>query len=189
MSTLADYLMGDKAGSGFAGFYGQGPTSAYSLLADAAGKTKVPTKADLDAAQKPEDKLKLLRQMADVVSVQADAAIATGRAEALPGMTQSAKDVLTALADVVAGIKDADGKVPKDYAGAVGDALTSLRAGMDKIATLTGRAGADTASAVTSDLSVIDDRATTLANAAGTTWRRTGTTFRADPTKLVDILV
>lgn len=187
-NTLADYVWGGKT-DGFTGFYGQASASAYSLLTDQAGKTKLPTQADLDAASKPEDKLKLLRQMADVINVQADAAIATGRADAIAGMTRAAKDMLTSLATVTEGIANDDGTVPKDYRAGVAGALGSLRSAMDKISTLTGRAGTDVASQVVSDLAALDDRAGTIATAAGTTWRRSGTTFRSDPTKLVDILV
>jgi hypothetical protein len=187
-STLADYLWGDKK-DGFTGFYGQlSGGASYSLTADRSGHTKVPTMADVGAAQKPEDKLKLLQQMADVVSIQADAATATGRTENVGGMLASAKDVLLAISSVVDGLKTKDGSVAagkadpalKDYQSQIGGALTSLRTAMDKLANL-GASG--------TDLTAMDDLAGGLATSAGTTWRRTGSTFRADSSKLVDILV
>lgn len=187
--TLADYLLNrDSNKDAFTGFYGRASTGAYSFVADGSGHTKVPTLADVGAAQKPEDKLKLLQQMADVVSIQADAAMATGRSDNLAGMTSSAKDMLSALSSVVDGLKTKDGSVAageadpalKDYQSAITAALSSLRTAMDKIASLGG---------ATSDLTAMDDKAGSLAGAAGAAWRRTGTTFRPDNSKLVDILV
>lgn len=187
--TLADYLLNkDSNKDAFTGFYGRPSASAYSFATDSSGHTKVPTMADVGAAQKPEDKLKLLRQMADVVSVQADAATATGRKDNLAGITNSAKDVLAALSSVIDGLKTKDGSVPsgqadpalKDYGSALGSALSSLRTAMDKIGSLGGSA---------SDLAAMDDKAGSLATAAGISWRRTGTTFRPDSSKLVDLLV
>lgn len=186
--SLADYVWGDKKDS-FTGFYGQASTSATSLLADSAGKTRIPTQADVDAASKPEDKLTLLKQMADVVNVQAEAGIATGRADSIASLTQSAKDMLASLSTVVDGLKDSDGNIPTDYQSGVTSALTSLRTAMDNISTLTSRADSTVASQVVSDLATMDNQAGTLATDAGSTWRRSGTTFRADPTKLLDILV
>lgn len=185
--TLADYVWGDKK-DGFAGYYGQPSAGAYSLIRDSSGHTKIPTMADVGAAQKPEDKLKLLQQMADVVSVQADAAIATGRLDNVSGMTSSAKDMLSALNTVVDSLKSTDGSVAagkadpalKNYKTQIGSALTSLRTAMDKLSTVGGSS---------SDLSAMDDQANAIATSAGTTWRRTGSTFRADSSKLVDILV
>lgn len=195
-STLADYVFGDKKND-FTGFYGQASTSAYSLISDSSGNTKIPTLADVGTAQKPEDKLKLLQQMADVVNIQADAAIATGRAGNVASMTKSAKEMLSALNTVVNGLKSKDGTATtgeadpalKDYKTQIGAALTSLREAMDKIGTLSGSVSSEVASQVASDLAAMDDQAGTLATSAGTTWRRSGSTFRANPTKLVDILV
>lgn len=187
--TLADYLLNkDSNNDAFTGFYGRASASAYSFASDSSGHTKVPTMADVGAAQKPEDKLKLLQQMADVVSVQADAAIATGRGDNLAGITGSAKDMLAALSSVVDGLKTKDGSVPsgqadpalKDYRSAITSALSSLRTAMDKIGSLGGS---------TSDLAAMDDKAGSLATAADASWRRTGTTFRPDSSKLLDILV
>ncbi|HLO78100.1 MAG TPA: hypothetical protein VK196_16720 [Magnetospirillum sp.] len=196
VGTLADYLWGNKSNE-FSGFYGQASTDAYSLTTDSAGKTRIPTLADVGAASKPEDKLKLLQQMADVVSVQADAGIATGRADGVPGMTKSAKEMLSALKTVVDGLKTTDGSVAdgaadpalKDYRSQIAGALTSLRNAMDKVGTLTARASSEVASQTASDLAALDDQAGSLATLAGGTWRRSGTNFRADPSKLVDILV
>lgn len=185
--SLADYVWGDKKND-FTGFYGQASAGAYSLISDSSGRTKVPTMADVGAAQKPEDKLKLLQQMADVVSIQADAAIATGRLDNVSGMTTSAKDMLSALNTVVGSLKSTDGSVAsgqadpalKSYKTQISSALTSLRTAMDKLGTVGGSS---------SDLSAMDDQASAIATSAGTTWQRTGTTFRADSSKLVDILV
>jgi len=169
--SLLDYL-GKNNNNDFTGFYGQSSASSYSLTTDSSGKFRLPTQSDVDTAEKPADKLKLLQQMADVINVQADAGMATGRANAVAEMTQSAKDMLASLKKVVDGLKSKDGTVAegkadpalKDYKSAISGALTSLRNAMD-------------------------DQASTLATTAGGTWRRTGSTFRADPTKLVDILV
>lgn len=186
--SLADYVWGDKKDS-FTGYYGQASSSGYALSTDSSGKTRLPTQADLAAAEKPEDKLTLLRQMADVVNVQADAALTTGRADSIASMTQSAKDTLTSLGGVVDSLKNSDGTVAESYQSGIADALTSLRDAMDKISSLTGGTDTTTASQVVSDLATMDDQAGDLATAAGTTWRRSGSSFRADPTKLVDILV
>lgn len=185
--TLADYLWRDNQG-GFTGFYGQPSAGAYSIVTGTDGHAKVPTLADVGAAQKPEDKLKLLQQMADVVSIQADAAIATGRTGNVAGMTASAKEMLSALNKVVDGLKSTDGSVAdgqadpalKGYKTPISTALSSLRTAMDKLGTL----GAGAA-----DLAELDNQAGTLATCAGTTWRRSGTMFRADSSKLVDVLV
>src|SRR5512145_527367 len=155
MATLLDYLGNNKTKE-FTGYYGQSSVNSYSLSTASTGKTRLPTQADLDAAQKPEDKLKLLQQMADVVNVQADAAMATGRADSLAGMTKSAKDVLASLKNVVDGLKTTDGSVAdgqadpalKDYRSGISGALTSLRNAMDKIGTLTGRTSTEVASQV-----------------------------------------
>lgn len=194
--SLLDYL-GKNNSNDFTGFYGQSSASSYSLTTDSSGKFRLPTQSDVDAAEKPADKLKLLQQMADVINVQADAGMATGRANAVAEMTQSAKDMLASLKKVVDGLKSKDGTVAegkadpalKDYKSAISGALTSLRNAMDKIGVLTSRTDSDTASQVASELGAMDDQASTLATASGSTWRRTGSTFRADPTKLVDILV
>lgn len=178
-STLADYLWGDKQNS-FTGFYGQPSAGAYSLVTDSSGRTKVPTMSDVNAAQKPEDKLKLLGQMADVVSIQADAAIATGRTENVTGMTASAKDMLSALTSVVSGLGSDGSQSADSYKTQITTALGSLRTAMDKLATI----GASSA-----DLAAMDDQAGAIANTINSTWQRTGTAFRADPSKLVDILV
>jgi uncharacterized phage infection (PIP) family protein YhgE len=190
-ANLSDYLWGDKKDSSFTGYYGQLSSTATSFATDAQGRTKIPTAADLAAAEKPEDKLTILKQMADVVGVQADAAISTGRTSNLAGMTKSAADMLDALTEVVDGLKSGSGSSDqadpgvKPYAGQIGTALTALRGAMDKIAMMTGRAAQD----VSSQLSALDDKAGALAKQAGTTWTRSGTSFRSDPTKLVDILV
>lgn len=186
--SLADYVWGSKKDSQ-SGFYGEATSSAYSLPTDSSGKTRLPTQADLTAATKPEDKLTLLRQMADVVNIQADAALTTGRADSLSGMTQSAKEVLSQLSGVVDGLKDSDGKVAESYQSGIANALGSLRQVMDSIGTLSSRASSEVAAQVTTDLTAMDNQASDLADSAGGTWRRTGSTFRADPTKLVDILV
>lgn len=196
-ANLADYLWGDKKSSDFTGFYGQASaaatTTATSFSTDALGRTKIPTSADLAAAEKPEDKLKILKQMADVVGVQADAAISTGRTGNLSGMTKSAGEMLDALTTVVNGLKTTDGSVSSDetdpalkpYATQINSALTALRGAMDKLSMLSGRASED----VTTQLSALDDKAGALAKQTGTTWTRSGTSFRSDPTKLLDILV
>ncbi|MCR6633061.1 MAG: hypothetical protein NVV74_25130 [Magnetospirillum sp.] len=195
-SSLADYLWGDKK-DGFTGFYGQASTGTYSLSSDISGKTRVPTMADVAAAEKPEDKLTLLQQLADVVNIRADAAISTGRADNVAGMAQSAKEMLAALKQVVDGLKTSDGSVAEGeadpkleaYSKQIGSALDSLRTAMDKISSLSGRASGEVASQISTDLTAMDDVAGDLATLAGTDWRRSGTTFRPDPTKLVDMLV
>lgn len=195
--SLADYVWGDGSND-FTGFYGTAAGVNTPMITDAVtGKSKLPTQADVDAAEKPADKLKLVTRMADAVNIQADAAIATGRADAITGMTRSAKDMLASLSKVLDGLGTKDGSVAdgkadpalKDYQSAISGALASLRNAMDKIAALTGRTDTDTASQVVSDLAAMDDQAGKLATTAGGTWRRSGSTFRSDPTKLVDILV
>lgn len=187
MAGLADYLWGDKQGD-FTGFYGQPSAGAYSLTSGANGRTKVPTLADVGAAEKPEDKLKLLQQLADVVNIQADAAMATGRPGNIAGMTASAKDMLSALTKVVDGLKSTGGSAADDqaqpalkaYKAGISGALSSLRTAMDKL----GMLGANP-----TDLSALDDQAGKVATSAGFNWRRTGSSFRADSSKLLDILV
>lgn len=195
--SLADYVWGDSKND-FTGFYGTAAGVNNPMLTDSAsGKRKLPTQADVDAAEKPEDKIKLLTQMVDVVNIQADASMATGRADTIASMTKSAKDALASLNKVVDGLKSKDGSVAdgkadpalKNYQTAISGALSSLRNAMDKIGALTGRTDTDTASQVVSDLAAMDDQAGKLATAAGDTWRRSGSSFRSDPTKLVDILV
>lgn len=194
--NLSDYLWGDKKDE-FTGFYGRAPTTASAFATDVSGRTRIPTAADLAAAEKPEDKLTILKQMADLVGVQADAAIATGRADNVAGMGKAASDMLASLSQVVDGLKTKDGSVAdgeadpalKPYATQIGAALTSLRGAMDKIATLSGRTSSEVAGQVSDTLAGLDDKAGAIAKLAGANWRRSGTTFRPDSSKLVDLLV
>lgn len=194
--TLADYVWGDQKND-FTGYYGQASTGAYSFTTTASGQTVVPTMADVDAASKPEDKLKLLTQLADVVNVQADAAISTGRSNAVVSMSKSTQEVLTSLSKVIDGLKTTDGSVAagqkdpalKAYSSQINSVLTSVRNAMDKINTINSGASADVASQVSSDLTSMDNQAGNLATLSGNSWSRSGSTFRADPSKLLDILV
>ncbi|MBC7907239.1 MAG: hypothetical protein H7Y60_10900 [Rhodospirillaceae bacterium] len=195
--NLSDYLWGNQKDNAFTGFYGQASSAAASTITsfttDSQGRTKIPTATDLAAAEKPEDKLKILKQMADVVGVQADATIRTGKTGNLSGLTKSAGEMLNALTDVVNGLKTTDGSVAsgeadpalEPYAGQIKSALTALRGAMDKIAMMTS----NTSQEVTAQLSALDDKAGAVAKQAGTTWIRSGTSFRADSSKLLDILV
>jgi hypothetical protein len=196
--TLADYVWGDQKDS-FTGFYGQSSaaSAAQSFSTDLSGKVKIPTTADLAAATKPDDKLKIIRQLADVVGIQAGAAFDTGRTGNVGNMALSASDLLDSLADVIDELRTTDGSVEdgeKDPAVAakssgISSVLSSIRSVMDKVSTMTGGLSADDYSQFTSTLSAMDDKAEDLAKSAGLSWTRTGTTFRADPSKLVDILV
>lgn len=195
--NLSDYLFGNKKDNAFTGFYGQASSAATSTVTsfatDSLGRTKIPTAADLAAAEKPEDKLKILKQMADVVGVQADAGISTGRTGNLSGMTKSAGEMLDALTSVVNGLKTTDGSVAsgeadpalKPYKAQISSALTALRGAMDKIAMMTSSSTQE----IRAQLSALDDKAGAAAKLAGTTWTRSGTSFRADSSKLLDILV
>lgn len=182
-SSLADFLWGNQSNSGFTGYYGQLSSDAAALINPSTGKARVPTLADVDTATQATDKLTLLKQMADVVNVQADAAMNTGRADMVASMTQSGKDMLSKLSQVAAEVD------MKAQGGAVGDALTSLRNAMDKISLIASRAPTDTASQVSSDLALMDNQAGALAKAAGTNWVRSGSVFRPDASKVLDIRV
>lgn len=194
--SLADYVWGDQKDS-FTGFYGQSSVSAAGFSTDLSGKVKIPTAADLAAATKTEDKLDIIRQMSEVVGVQAGAAFDTGRTANAANLAKSASDVLESLSQVIDGLKTTDGSVAagdKDpqvaaQSSGISAALSSIRGVMDKIATLTGGLSADSYSQMTTTLNAMDDKAESLAKSAGLTWTRSGTTFRSDPSKLVDILV
>lgn len=194
--SLADYVWGDQKDS-FTGYYGQSSITSSSFGTDLNGKVKIPTADDLAAATKTEDKLNIIRQMADVVGVQAGAAFDTGRTGNAANLAKSASDVLDSLAKVIDGLKTTDGSVEdgdKDptvaaQASGISSALSSIRSVMDKVSTMTGSLSADSYSQLTSTLSAMDDKAEGLAKSAGLSWTRSGTTFRADPTKLVDLLV
>lgn len=196
--SLADYVWGDQKGTGFSGYYGQVSANAASAFStDLSGKVKIPTAADLAAATKTEDKLNIIRQMSEVVGVQAGAAFDTGRTGNAAGLAKSASDVLDSLAQVVNGLKTTDGSVaageadPKvqAHASGISSALSSIRGVMDKISTMTGGMSTEAYSQFSATLSAMDDKAESLAKSADLTWTRTGSTFRSDPSKLVDMLV
>lgn len=196
--SLADYVWGDQKGKGFNGYYGQVSTNAASAFStDLSGKVQIPTAADLAAATKTEDKLNIIRQMSEVVGVQAGAAFDTGRTSNAAGLAKSASDVLDSLAQVVNGLKTTDGSVAageKDpkvqaYASGISSALSSIRGVMDKLSTMTGGMSTEAYSQFSATLSAMDDKAEGLAKSANLTWTRTGSTFRSDPSKLVDMLV
>lgn len=194
--TLADYVWGDQKDS-FTGYYGQASATASAFATDLSGRVKIPTASDLAAAEKPSDKMTIIQQMAEAVGVQAGAAFDTGRTENATGMAKSLSDLLDSLSKVVDGLRTTDGSVAegetdpalKEQASGISAALTSIRGVMDKISALTGGLSAADYSQLTTTLSAMDDKAGKMAKSAGLSWERTGTTFRSDPTKLVDILV
>jgi|AGTN01.3.fsa_nt_gi hypothetical protein len=192
--NLADYVWGDRK-DGFTGYYGQ--SSASSFATDLNGKVRLPSADDLAAATKTEDKLTIIRQMADVIGVQAGAAFDARRTGNAANLAKSASEVLESLAQVVDGLKSKDGSVAegeKDpavaaQASGISSALSSIRNVMDKVSTMTGGLSAESYSQLSATLTAMDDKAEGLAKNAGLSWTRTGTTFRSDPAKVVDILV
>lgn len=178
------------------------PYTGYSFPTDSRGRSVLPTMATLEAASDPESKLAIAGQLADVVKIQADAATQTGLPNRVAAMTAQCKEVLTAVETIVNGLKTTDGSVAsgatdpalEPYQKAISRVLGTLHSTLTKVSALLSKADKEVAAQTDKEIARIDITAAGLACLSGLEWEslpslNTGSTFQADPSKLVDILV
>ncbi|WP_316976097.1 hypothetical protein [Shumkonia mesophila] len=176
--------------------------TGYSFPTDSRGRAVLPTMATLEAASDPESKLTIAGQLADVVQIQADAATQTGLPNRVAAMTAQCKEVLTAVETIINGLKTTDGSVAagdadpalEPYQKAISRVLGTLHSTLTKVSALLSKADKEVAAQTDKDIARLDITAAGLACLSDLEWEslpslNTASTFQADPTKLVDILV
>lgn len=178
------------------------PYTGYSFPTDSRGRSVLPTMATLEAASDPESKLAIAGQLADVVKIQADAATQTGLPNRVAAMTAQCKEVLAAVETIINGLKTTDGSVApgatdpalEPYQKAISRVLGTLHATLTEVSALLSKADKTVAAQTDKEIARFDITAGGLACLSGLEWEslpslNTGSTFQADPSKLVDILV
>lgn len=148
----------------------------YSFPTDGHGRPALPTLAAAEKADDPEEKLAITGQLADVIQIQTDTAIAAGSTNRLADLVFRSGQVLEALDDVVETL--AGGAEPtstsaslKQHQPTLARILTALHDTLGRIAALLPATEEETAARGAFQLHQIDIHATQLAARAGLSWR------------------
>jgi hypothetical protein len=166
----------------------------HSFAVDSHGRVRLPTAAELNNAASPKDKLAIAGQLAEVIQVQADAAIKTGIPNRITIMTTQVKNLLEVVGAIVSSLTaaptaDKSGATDplKPYRQSLSTVLGTLHSVLSEISALVPKATPSVAKSTSAAIQQLDVRGGALATQAGLVWpplTAIGTTSaaRATPT-------
>ena len=164
----------------------------HSFATGANGRVILPTIADLNNATNAKDKLTIAGQLAEVLQIQADAAIKTGLPNRVATMAAQAKNILDIVGTIVSGLTKAAASTKsgatdplKPYQKSLSTVLGTLRSVLSEIAALVPKAAPSVAKSTSAALRQLDLSGGALAKQAGLVWpslMAVGTTSAAPAT-------
>jgi hypothetical protein len=149
----------------------------HSFAIDSHGRVRLPTTAELNNATSPKDKLAIAGQLAEVIQVQADAAIKTGIPNRIAAMTTQVKNLLDVVGTVVSGLTTAPAAEKsgatdplKSYQQSLSTVLGTLHSVLSEICALVPKATPSLAKSMSAAIQQLDVRGGALATQAGLVW-------------------